>query len=100
MRRHIEHAGPFIGYFTVCLAAAAFHLFLAPQILQGARHINGSPFTPVGSVFAAPLGGILCALPVVVVILFILSFRVSALRSAGSMAGFGCGVILLLLAYT
>src|SRR6185436_17076573 len=99
MNRQIEHAAPFIGYFFVCLAAAALHLFVTPVVFAGARGINGSIFTPVGLMTARPLGMILCALPLLMIVVMVLSYRFPMLRSVSFMAALGCGLALLLLLY-
>ena len=99
MNKQIEHAAPFIGYLFVCLAAAAVHLFFTPLVFAGARGINGSIFTPVGLMAARPLGVILCALPPLMIVVIVLSYRFPMLRSVLFIAALGCGLASLLLLY-
>jgi hypothetical protein len=99
MNRRIEHAAPFLGYLSVSMAAALFHLLFTPWVFAGARGINGSPFTPMGLMMARPLGLVLCIMPFVLFLLLMLSYRFAVLRSANCMAALGCSLALLFLLY-
>ena len=89
MNTRLEHATPFLGYFLICLAAAAFHLLFAPCVFEGARGINGS-LTGGGLLSVRPLGVIICTLPFAV--LFLLYFALSSLAPTLTWAHYTFGL--------
>ena len=100
MRKHLEHAAPFVAYFIATFTGAVCHHFITPLVILGTRYsISGRGLLPAGLTFVRPLGALLYALPVFVGAAWFFSYRFPTLRTAEFMANIGCAFILLYLCF-
>ena len=100
MRKHLDHAAPFLGYLLITAAGAALHFRLTPLVVSGVRRvIQPSGLFPGGPPGVWPLGPILYLAPALVLWALLLSYRFPLARSGGALALMGCGIALLYLAY-
>lgn len=99
MRKHLDHLGPFAGFFVLTSLAAAFRLAVVPTLEVGARSLSVTGLLSSWLIVARPLGNLLLLLPALVALFYVLSFRLPVLRSADFMALLGCGLLGLCLLY-